>query len=545
MNRKQDNLLSTKNFIKFFFYILPFTAFFITLYQLNQQYDGHHHGIIFSISEDLLNGKILYKDFFPHYGVSFIFINAFFIKIFSNSIYGTYFLVSLCHGSIFLIFGMIIKKFFNEKIAVSSMTLMFLIYPAADLPWPDFLFMSLILISFYILIVTKKNYLILLSGFLYSVAGLTKDNLTIILFLSIIFLYVSILYLKYIRIKIVYNNFTNIYWLIGYIIPLVIFFLYLNHNSALYEYFNHFNVGKAAINHFCSSEIDFFLLRNFDCGWIALKILFGNSITKFFTEPYWLFFLLIIAGNLFFIINTIFFNKEKIIDKNKEILIWISLLSLMLFSNTHYLLAVKKLFTGVAIGMIILIYLIQHLKSPITKYLLHCLLFAFLINGIQFTRTANNRIYPSFSEKHNNYSNNVKFLKFKKLSTQNWKQLNEFEYFAKSVTNNCSSINYSTSLTNDVFYRIILKQNFKLLNFVPFAPRNDFISELFNKFDKNFFQNLEREIDNNNIIIAIDNISEINISLKNDKKLYLAKSIKYNGYGTKFINIYLPKNCKI
>ena len=239
-----------------------------------------------------------------------LFINAFFIKIFSYSIYGTYFLVSLCHGSIFLIFGMIIRKFFNEKIAVSSMTMLFLIYPAADMPWPDFLFMSLILISFYILIIAKRNYQLLLSGFLYSVAGLTKDNLTILLFLSIFFLYASILYLICIRKKIVHNNFTNIYWIIGYIIPLAIFFLYLNYNSVLFEYFNHFNVGKAAINHFCSSEIDSFLLRNFDCGWIALRILFENSITKIFTEPYWLFFLLIIAANLFFIINTIFFILE-------------------------------------------------------------------------------------------------------------------------------------------------------------------------------------------------------------------------------------------
>ena len=115
------------------------------------------------------------------------------------------------------------------------------------------------------------------------------------------------------------------------------------------------------------------------------------------------------------------------------------------------------------------------------------------------------KIYPTFSEKHDNYSNNIKFLKFKKLSTQDWKQLNEFEYFTKSVTNNCSSINYSTSLTNDVFYRIILKQNFKLLNFIPFAPRNDFISALFNKFDKNFFQNLEKEIDNRQYNYSIGN----------------------------------------
>ena len=545
MNHKQGHLLSASNFIKFFFYILPFISFFITLYQLNQQYDGHHHGIIFSISEDLLRGKILYKDFFPHYGVSFIFVNSIFIKIFSNSIHGTYFLISLCHGSIYLVFGMIVRKLFNEKIAVSSMTMMFLLYPAADIPWPDFLFMALILISFYILIISKNNYLFLLSGFCYSLAGLTRDNLTILLFLGIIFLYISLLYLKYVKKKIIYNNFINIYWVLGYLIPVTIFFSYLIYNSILYEYFNHFNVGKALINHFCSSEIDSFLLRNIDCGRIAFLILFENSITKIFTEPYWLFFILIIVANIFFISKTIFFDKEMIINKKKSVLILISFLSLMLFSSNHYLLSVKKLFTGVAIGMIVLIYLIQNLKSPINKYLLHCLLFAFLINGIQFTRTANNRIFPTFSEKHHNYVNNVKFLKFKKLSTQNWKQLNEFELFTEKVTNNCSSIDYSASLTNDVFYRIILKQNFKLLNFVPFAPRNDFISALFKNFDPDFYQNLKREINNDNIIIAIDNVSKMNIVLKNDPKIYLSKSIKYNGFGTKFINIYLPKKCEI
>ena len=143
MNHRQNYLLSTSNFIKFYFYILPFTSFFLSLYQLNQQYDGFHHGLIFSITEDFISGKIPYKDFFPHYGMSFIVINSIFIKIFSNSIYGTYFLIALCHGITFVIFGMIIKKIYNEKIAVSSMTMMFLLHPLADLPWPDYVFFHL------------------------------------------------------------------------------------------------------------------------------------------------------------------------------------------------------------------------------------------------------------------------------------------------------------------------------------------------------------------------------------------------------------------
>ena len=523
MNHKQNYLLSSSNFIKFFFYILPLTSFFLSLYQFNLQYDGHHHGLIFTVTEDFLDGKILYKDYFPHYGVFYILMNSIFVKIFSNSIYGIYFLISLCQGSIFLIFGLIIKRNFNEKIAVSAMTMMFLLAPVAWLPWADYLFMALLLFSFYILIISKNNFLFLLSGILFSLAGLTKDNFTVLLFVSLISLYISLFYLKYIRKKVLYKNLINIYWLSGYLIPLIIFFVYLSYNSAWYEYFNHFNVGKAAINHFCKSEIDFYLLRNFDCGWIALTFIFKTSIIKIFTEPYWLYFLVIIATNLFFIIDTLFFNKGVIISKKKILLIWISFLCLMLFSNVFYWVTIRGLFTGVGVGMIVLIYVIQNLKSPIIKYLLHCLLLAFLINGIQFARTTNNPIYPTFSDKGYNYSNNIKFLKFKKLSNKHWTQLNEFDSITKAVINNCSFINYSTNLTNDVFYRIILKQNFELLNFIPFGPGDAFKSAVYKDFDPDFYKNFKKEINKDNIIIAIDNVSEINISLKNNQKLYLAK----------------------
>jgi len=545
MNHRQNHLLSTSNFIKFYFYILPFTSFFLSLYQLNQQYDGFHHGLIFSITEDFISGKIPYKDFFPHYGMSFIVINSIFIKIFSNSIYGTYFLIALCHGITFVIFGMIIKKIYNEKIAVSSMTMMFFLHPLADLPWPDYVFFSFILISFYILIITKNNFLILLSGFFYSIAGLTKDNLSILLFFCIILYCISLFYLKYIKKKIIYNNFINIYWFFGYLIPLIIFILYLKHNLILYEYLNHFEVSELVIKYVCNSETDLLFLRIFDCGLIAVMRLFEVSITKILTEPYWLFFLLIIIMNIFFIVNVLFFEKEKIINGNKKLMIWISILSLILFSTNFYHLAAQKLFTGVSIGMIVLIYLIQNIKSPVNKYFLYCVFFAFLINGIQFTRTPNNRIYPTFSDNHYNYSNNIEFLKFKRLSNPVWRQLNEFESFTETIINHCSFIHYSTNLTLDVFYRTILKQNFELLNFIPFAPRTKFHSELYNKFDPNFNQNLKREIDKKNIVIAIDSVSKRNLELKNNPNLYLVKSIQYNGYGTKFINIYLPINCKI
>jgi len=545
MSRKQKSYLLELNYIKFFFYLLPFTSFFFSLYQLNLQYDGHHHGVVYSVSEDFLSGKIPYKDFLPHYGISFIVINSIFIKIFSDSIFGTYFLISLSKGIIFLFFGMIIKKIFDEKIAISSMLMMFFLHPFVGTPWPDYLFFSLILISFYILIISRNNFLFLISGFFYSIAGLTKDNLTIMLFLGIIFLFTYLFFLKHFKKKIILDNFINIYWIVGYSIPLLIFFLYLTHNSILYEYLNHWGIGKLAIQNFCISKVDLFALRVFDCGTIASKQLFIKSITKIFTQPYWLFFLLIIIANIFFIFNTFFFDKDKVINEKKKIMIWISFLSLILFANTFYFLSVQKLFTGVAIGMIVLVYLIQNQKSAVNKFFIHCLFLAFLINGIQLIRAPNQLIYPSFTKKDYNESNNIKFLKFKKLSKHEWKQLNEFEILTNKVKNSCPLVNYSANITNDVFFRIILKQKYELLNFIPFGPTNKFISEMINKYDYKFYQKLNSKIDKKNILIAVDETSKINSKLKNNSSLYLVKSIQYYGYGTKFINIYLPINCKV
>ena len=545
MNLNRNFLFLKFNYIKILFYFLPFVSFFFSLYQLNQQYDGHHHGVIFSISEDFLSGKIPYKEFLPHYGIVFVIINSLFIKVFSTSIYGTYVLIALCKGISILLFGMIIKKISDDKNAISAMFMLFFLQPFVDTPWPEYLFFLLILTSFYILLISQKKYLFFFSGFLYSIAGLTKDNLTILLFFSLIVFYLSFFFLTKIKKKYFKNDFLNIYWIIGYFIPLIVFVLYLLNNSTLQQYLDHMNIGKFAIQYFCVSKTDLFALKIFDCGFIALKELFINSITKIFKEPYWLFFLLLFITNIFYVIYSLFFDKIKIINDQKKIILWISILSLILFSNNFYFLTIQKLFTGLAIGLIVCIYLIQALKSPINKYLIHCFFLVFLINGIQFARTPNNPIFPTYEEKNYNVSKKLKFLKYKKLSYHEWKQLNEFESLTSNVAINCSFINYSSNLTNDVFYRIILKTNFELLNFIPFGPKNEFINSMFKKYDDKFYNNLKLKIDNNNILIVVDESNIMNLKLKMNPSLYLVKSIKYYGYGSKFINVYLPLSCKI
>ena len=83
-----------------------------------------------------------------------------------------------------------------------------------------------------------------------------------------------------------------------------------------------------------------------------------------------------------------------------------------------------------------------------------------------------------------------------------------------------------------------------MLNFVQFGPRNKFIEETYKIWDKNFLDNLKELIQDQNILIAIDSSIESRFNFFDNNNLYKKKFIRYNNYGSKFINIYLPKNCE-
>jgi len=58
-------------------------------------------------------------------------------------------------------------------------------------------------------------------------------------------------------------------------------------------------------------------------------------------------------------------------------------------------------------------------------------------------------------------------------------------------------------------------------------------------WDENFSDNLKKLIQDQNILIAVDNTIEHKFDNFVYNELYKKKFIKYNNYGSKFINIYL------
>jgi len=534
-----------KNLFYLFLSLIAFISFVVSFYQLNLQYDGHHHGLAFSITEDFLNNKIPYKDFLPNYGFFYILLNSFFIKIFSGSISGIYFLSSILKSIGTLIIGLILSNLFNKRTAFVGVILIFLIHPFVDTPWPDYLFLTLVLSSFYPIFVFKNNYSYFFSGALYACASLTKDSFLIILLLSLLIFELVFLYYKFYK-KINIVNFLNRFWLLGFFLPLIIFYSYLFTNDIFFDFLNHFNYGKLVIKSFCTSASDNIILRSIDCGLISFFSLIKKSIFLIFSEPYWLIFLTIILFNIFFIFKNLFFYDYTELNSNFFILICLSLLSLLLFSNTiyHSMLTIQRFYTGTLLGIIPLFYAINNIKNPVNKFILLSILVVFLINGFQFGRTSNNPIFPTYTNKINNNSKNLTFLRHKKLNAVEWLQLEKTEKISNLTKKKCPEIEYATNLTNDVFFRIILQENFKILNFVQFGPRNKFIEDAYSMWDENYLENLKRLIKEQNILIAIDNSIDHKFNFFEYDNLYKKKLIKYNNYGTKFINVYLPQKCQ-
>ena len=533
-----------KNLFYIFLSVISFISFLVSFYQLNLQYDGHHHGLAFSITEDFLNNKIPYKDFLPNYGFFYILLNSFFIKIFSGSISGIYFLSSISKALGILIIGLLVSNLLNKKIAFICIFLIFLIHPFVDTPWPDYLFLTLVITSFYLILVFKNNYSYFFSGVLYSCASLTKDNFIIILFLSLLIFQLIFFYYKFYKKKKEIINFLNRFWLLGFFLPLFAFGTFLLANNIFLDFLNHFNYGKLAIKYYCISDVDNTILRTIDCGFISFFQLIKKSIYLMFSEPYWLFFLTIIIFNIFFVIKNFIFCNYAELNSNFFILICLSVLSLLLFSNTLYFHTIQRFYTGTLLGIIPIFYAINNIKSPENKFIILSIMVIFLINGFQLGRTSNNPIYPTYTNKIKDTSENFTFLRNKKLRSVEWLQLSEIKEISNLTKKNCTEIKYATNLTNDVFARVILQENFRMLNFVQFGPRNKFIEETYKIWDKNFLDNLKELIQDQNILIAIDSSIESRFNFFDYNDLYKKKFIRYNNYGSKFINIYLPKNCE-
>ena len=90
-----------------------------------------------------------------------------------------------------------------------------------------------------------------------------------------------------------------------------------------------------------------------------------------------------------------------------------------------------------------------------------------------------------------------------------------------------------------------MKKHFQIINFIPwYDDWNLYIPKLYEAFDPNYSKNFIHLSNQKKLLIVIGADMEIE-NLINKDIYILNDDIKYDFYGHKSIQIFLPKNCKI
>ena len=173
------------------FTILIFLIFSVIV--IRYQYDGHHIGLIYSNSIDLLNGKLPYKEIFIQYGILTTIINSIILLIFDGKIFFISFFNTIFYSLGVLYLSKTVNNFTNLKFSFLSTVIILCNHPVPWLPWPNYIAFFFISISFYLISLNNKNYFLI--GFFLSLSNLTRQDLFIPIVLSILifsFIYFSL-----------------------------------------------------------------------------------------------------------------------------------------------------------------------------------------------------------------------------------------------------------------------------------------------------------------------------------------------------------------
>lgn len=474
--------MQRKYVFNFFIIIIFLFSFFGSIVQSFYVYDPYHWGLAQS-SIDFLSGKTPYKEFFIHYGFLSVITKAFFLKIFNYDILSGMYLSSLAYslGNIILCI-FIVDKFYKNKIEIPFIaTIIFFIHPFANHPWYNYEFYLFILLSIFFLISEKKNFF--LSGIFLSLACLLFEY----------FFFPSLLILFYIFFLYTIRNFS--YFLFGFLIPILIFIIYLLDQNIFFDWYKTFTISKS-------------FFKIYDLNYLTLIFnFFGTflykSINRVFFEPYYFIFLLIFLTNFLFFVkfNYDFFVKRK--NKVNKNLFLISLFALVCCLLALHKVNIFRLSTGLIIGIITLFYYINLKFFNIRKQIYFSIAIILSLNFFVPIKKENNRTFPKFNEIINGIGSN----KFNLFSSQrwlpsDWKILTKYSDLNQKIKKKCIQIEKFINFTNDGFYYMISNQYFNSDQYLYWHENIKTHYLLMGHFNKNIIDLIKKFNDEKTFIVV-------------------------------------------
>ena len=168
-------------------YLVIFLFFIYAIFITRFHYDGHHIGLIYSNSLDLINNKLPYKDIFIQYGLLTTIINSLILLIFNDKIFFIILFNSIFYSLGILFISKTIKQFTDVKLAIFSTIIILFNHPIPWLPWSNYIAFFFISVGLFLLSKNKKNYFII--GFLFGASILSRQDFFFPIFVSIIIFY--------------------------------------------------------------------------------------------------------------------------------------------------------------------------------------------------------------------------------------------------------------------------------------------------------------------------------------------------------------------
>ena len=507
-------------------YLVIFLFFIYALFISRYHYDGHHIGLIYSNSLDLIKGKLPYKEIFIQYGILTTLINSLILVIFDNKV----FFITL-FNSVFYSFGILfisktIKKFTDIKLALLSTVLILFNHPIPWLPWSNYIAFFFISVGLFLLSNDKKNYFMI--GFLFGCTILSRqDFIYPILFSFILFCLICIFQknrfdLKKIKLSI-----------FGLLIPLSIFIIYL------------FSVNL--LNHW----IDYLSLPNIylDMYETTVSKLIFEFIIFFTSESFFNFILIpqYFLISIILIFNTIIlllFVCKKIEIKNE-------ILFILLIGNFLSAVSLKielfRLYTSVIFGLIALLYFINRINNTDLRKKLILLLLLPSFFSFCFYPLGNNNSFKKINFISSDLKINNNNFDYHVLPKQKIRIINIINDLSKKC-----DVNYLENLTWDTLYSTV--GNYDRIRAFPYAAfkkfsykHTDLIENIKNP-NLSFINLINNEIKHSNIILLITGNN--NYYKKNELNIgtnYNMIKIDENNIKGKpqVLRIYFPNKCII
>jgi len=502
-----------KNYPWFFFLIALIDFFYsVSLYQYI--YDGHHHGYMFANANDLLNGRLPYKEIFIQYGILTTLLHSISILIFGANIISINLITCAFYSLTVFLISQIVAKKTNIIFGLLSLFVIFFNHPIPWYPWSNYFSLFFLVLSFYFFL-NLTNINIFAVGISLSLICLSRETyFTVIALVNLLI----IIFLAYAN-----ERKKIILLILGFAIPYVIFFIYLMYNNIIYDWIDYFKLPQLYL-----SKYKLNIINGISNG---IFYIFFKSWFKIFYHPQNIIISLITIINCLYIFNYFSFKNKK-----KDIYLFTISSTSLLFVFISVNSETFRLYTTIIIGIIPALNYVFKLKNKENKNIYLFLLIFLSFFSFSFFPKGNNPQFQKINKIDSEENNNIKYFNYQKWEKNNWEMLSQISNTIKTVKKNCNiefGLNYSF---NTFFY---LVTDLKMLQLEPAMLDDE--NAVFKHFENRFKSEIENNIKKNNIILITDGFHKDQFANNDYKTINIYKD-KNNIYRD-VIYISFPKNC--